>query len=84
MSPSEPAAAGDPLLEEVREVVDLLRPDIQADGGDVEVVSVSDGVVHVRLRGACVGCPSSSMTLHDGILAALRARIPSIVDVRAI
>lgn len=79
-----PADADGALLEQVREIVDLLRPDIQADGGDVEVVSVRGGIVEVRLHGACVGCPSSRMTLHDGILNAVRARIPSIVDVRAV
>ena len=78
------AESDDPVLAEVCEVVDLLRPDIQADGGDVEVVGVQDGVVDVRLHGACVGCPSSGMTLQHGILAALKARIPSITDIRAV
>lgn len=80
----ERAPSDDPVLAEVCEVVDLLRPDIQADGGDVEVVGVRDGVVEVRLHGACVGCPSSGMTLQHGILAALKARIPSITDIRAV
>ena len=81
---AEPASHEDPLLAQVCEVVDLLRPDIQADGGDVEVVGVREGIVEVRLRGACVGCPSSGMTLQHGILAALKARIPSITDIRAV
>jgi Fe-S cluster biogenesis protein NfuA len=84
MAAADPASGQDPLLAQVCEVVDLLRPDIQADGGDVEVVGVHEGVVEVRLHGACVGCPSSGMTLQDGILAALKARIPSITDIKAV
>ncbi len=84
MRSARSAESDDPVLAEVCEVVDLLRPDIQADGGDVEVVGVHDGVVEVRLHGACVGCPSSGMTLQHGILAALKARIPSITDIRAV
>jgi Fe-S cluster biogenesis protein NfuA len=79
-----PQHTEDRITAQVREVVDLLRPDIQADGGDVEVVGVQDGVVEVRLHGACIGCPSSGMTLQHGILAALKARIPSITDIRAV
>ena len=79
-----PASPQDPELAEVCEIVDMLRPDIQADGGDVEVVGVRDGIVEVRLHGACVGCPSSGMTLQHGILSALKARIPSITDIRAV
>lgn len=84
MVSSDRAPSNDPVLAEVCEVVDLLRPDIQADGGDVKVVGVRDGVVEVRLLGACVGCPSSGMTLQHGILSALKARIPSITDIRAV
>ncbi|MBU3729184.1 MAG: NifU family protein [Phycisphaerales bacterium] len=85
MPPKEPSAPKrDPLLAEVCEIVDLLRPDIQADGGDVEVVGVRDGIVEVRLHGACIGCPSSGMTLQHGILSALKERIPSITDIRAV
>ncbi len=72
------------LLEQVRAVVDLIRPDIQADGGDVEVVCVHDGIVDVRFHGACVGCPSSNMTLQSGIARQLRERIPQIIEVRAL
>lgn len=78
------ASSSDPVFAEVCEVIDLLRPDIQADGGDVEVVGLHDGVVEVRLHGACIGCPSSGMTLQHGILAALKARIPTITDIRAV
>lgn len=72
------------LLDRVRAVVDLVRPDIQADGGDVEVVRVHDGIVYVRFHGACIGCPSSNMTLQSGIARQLRERIPEITEVRAL
>lgn len=65
-------------------MVDLIRPDIQADGGDVEVVRVHEGVVDVRFHGACVGCPSSNMTLQSLIVRQLRERIPEVTDVRAL
>lgn len=82
--PSQPDKSPTTLLARVRAVVDLIRPDIQADGGDVEVVRVHDGVVEVRFHGACVGCPSSNMTLQSGIAAQLRQAIPEITDVRAL
>lgn len=82
--PSQPDKSPTTLLARVRAVVDLIRPDIQADGGDVEVVRVHDGIVEVRFHGACVGCPSSNMTLQSGIAAQLRQAIPEITDVRAL
>lgn len=78
------SGGSDALLPRVRAVVDLMRPDIQADGGDVEVVSVAAGIVQVRLHGACVGCPSSRMTLQDGLAQLLRERIPEVSGVEAI
>lgn len=78
------AGDGDALLPRVRAVVDLMRPDIQADGGDVEVVAVEAGIVQVRLHGACVGCPSSRMTLQDGLARLLRERVPEVSGVAAI
>ena len=71
-----------PLRERVQTVLDLIRPAIQADGGDVELVDVQpDGVVHIRFHGACHGCPSSTMTLQDGIERNLIERVPEIVRV---
>lgn len=81
---STPAGSSDELLSRVRAVVDLIRPDIQADGGDVEVVAVHDGIVNVRFHGACIGCPSCSMTLQSGIARQLRERIPEFKEVRAL
>ncbi len=66
----------------VQEVINLIRPAVQADGGDIELVDVMpDGVVHVRFHGACNGCPSSTMTLHHGIERNLRERLPQITRV---
>jgi Fe-S cluster biogenesis protein NfuA len=73
------------LLERVRMVINLIRPAVQADGGDVEVVDVTaEGVVEIRLHGACVGCPSSQMTLQMGIERNLREHVPGIRGVRAV
>ncbi len=63
-------------------VLDSLRPIAQSDGGDIELVEVDeDGVVHVRLHGACVGCPSSAMTLTMGIERNLKDQIPEVTRV---
>lgn len=87
----DPAADAprEPITGEQRDriarVIELMRPAIQADGGDVELVEVSeDGVVTVRLHGACVGCPSSEITLQGGIERNLRAHVPQVSAVRAI
>ena len=63
--------------EIVQQVLKEIRPQIQLDGGDLELVSIDEalGVVRVRLRGACVGCPLSSVTLEAGISAALRKKV---------
>lgn len=66
-------------------ILDLMRPAIQADGGDLELVEVTDaGVVRVRFHGACVGCPSSGLTLHAGIERNLRDHVPGVAGVEAI
>lgn len=71
-----------PLRDRVQNVLNLIRPAIQADGGDVELVDVKpDGVVHIRFHGACHGCPSSTMTLQDGIERNLIERVPEVVRV---
>ena len=63
----------------------MVRPSIQADGGDVELVDVSaDGLVRIRLHGACVGCPSSSMTLREGIERNIRDHVPEVTGVEAL
>ena len=82
----EPGSTAEPSLEQrVREVLEMIRPAIQSDGGDLELVEVnSDGVVSVRLLGACVGCPSANITLQMGIERNLRERIPEVTAVRAV
>lgn len=79
------AIASQPLHEQVRRIIDLIRPAVQSDGGDLEFVDLSDeGVVRVRFHGACVGCPSSTMTLQAGIERTLRERLPQISRVEAV
>ena len=69
----------------VGRVLQQIRPAIQADGGDVELIDVTDaGLVRVRFHGACVGCPSSAMTLKTGLEHTLRERIPEVVSVEAV
>lgn len=71
--------------EEVEAVLDKIRPSLAADGGDVELISVSDdGVVNVRLIGACGGCPMSTITLKQGIERFLKEELPEIKSVEAI
>jgi len=72
------------MKEKVQEVLDKIRPNLQADGGDVELVEVTDGVVKVRLQGACKGCPMSQMTLKMGIERILKEQIPEVTEVQAV
>jgi Fe-S cluster biogenesis protein NfuA len=71
------------MKEKVQEVINKIRPMLQADGGDVELVDVQDGVVKVRLQGACAGCPMSQMTLKNGIERLLKSEIPEISSVES-
>ena len=67
------------MKEAVQAVIDQIRPMLQRDGGDVELVSVEDdGLVKVRLQGACKGCPMSQMTLKNGIEKFLKQQIPEV------
>ncbi|MEE2972976.1 MAG: NifU family protein [Planctomycetota bacterium] len=67
------------------EVLEQIRPAIRDDGGDIELIDVNEeGVVSIRFLGACIGCPSSEITLRDGIARNLRERIPAVTDVRSI
>jgi len=71
------------MKEEVQVVLDEIRPMLQADGGDVELVDVVEGVVKVRLQGACAGCPMSQMTLKNGIERILKEKIPEVRTVES-
>lgn len=70
------------MKEKVEELINKIRPNLQADGGDIELVEVSeDGVVKVRLQGACHGCPSAAMTLKMGVERLLKTNIPEVKSV---
>ncbi|MCU0555802.1 MAG: NifU family protein [Desulfobacterales bacterium] len=67
----------------VKQMLDKIRPMLQADGGDVEFVAIEAGVVKVRLKGACAGCPMSQMTLKQGIEKLLKKEIPEVKSVES-
>ncbi len=72
------------MKEQVEKVINRIRPAVQKDGGDIELVDVVDGVVKLRLVGSCAGYPSSMMTLQQGIERAIRAEVPDIKGVETI
>ncbi|MEN8149571.1 MAG: NifU family protein [Planctomycetota bacterium] len=73
------------MKEKVQQALDTVRPFLQADGGDVELVEVKeDGTVLVRLEGACSGCPMSQMTLKAGIEERLKEQVPEVKCVEAV
>ncbi|MEJ2738363.1 MAG: NifU family protein [Dehalococcoidia bacterium] len=69
------------MKEKVIEALSEIRPALQADGGDVELVDIDDGVVKVRLKGACGSCPMSTMTLKNGIERLLKERVPDVKEI---
>ncbi|MEW8997998.1 MAG: NifU family protein [Thermoanaerobacter sp.] len=73
------------MRERVEKVLELLRPSLQADGGNVELIDVTeDGIVKVRLTGACGGCPFATLTLKEGIERAIKEEIPEVKEVIAV
>ncbi len=73
------------MEERVQEALDKIRPALQADGGDVELVEVGDdGVVKVRLVGACAGCPMSQLTLANGVERVLKENVPEVTRVEPV
>jgi len=72
------------LKEKVEAALAEIRPSLQADGGDVELVAVEDGVVKVRLTGACGGCPMATITLKNGIERILKEKVPGVQSVQAV
>ena len=73
------------MKEKVQEIINSIRPMLQADGGDIELVDVSeDGVVSVRLQGACKGCPGAQMTLKMGVERHLKEHVPEVTEVVAV
>jgi len=76
------AKAASDTFDEVAAVIRQLRPAVQGDGGDIELVEVcEDGVVKVRLHGACIGCPSAALTLKMGVERTLRENVPEVTQV---
>jgi Fe-S cluster biogenesis protein NfuA len=71
------------MKEKVQAVMNKIRPMLQADGGDVELIDVENGIVKVRLTGACKGCPMSQMTLKNGIERLLKKEIPEVKAVES-
>lgn len=72
------------MREKVESALNQIRPALQADGGDVQLVDVSQGVVTLRLTGACGGCPMAAMTLRRGIEQVLKERVPEVREVIAV
>lgn len=86
ITPAPPASRPpDDLVDRVARIINLMRPTVQSDGGDLELVRVSsEGDVWVRFHGACVGCPSSGITLRQGIERNLKQHVPHIRGVFAV
>ena len=73
------------MKEKVLAAIEDVRPSLQADGGDIELVSVDEtGIVKVRLKGACHGCPMSQMTLKQGVEKYLKQTVPEVVSVESV
>ena len=72
------------MKEKVEAVLAQVRPALQADGGDVELVDVKEGIVRLKLKGACAGCPMATMTLRNGIERILKEQVPEVKEVIAV
>jgi len=72
------------MRKKVESALKEIRPSLQADGGDVELIDVENGIVKVRLTGACAGCPMSQMTLKQGIESYIKKIIPEVLSVEAV
>lgn len=75
---------GETLEERVKKALEEIKPRLQADGGDIGLVGINDGVVKVKLRGACAGCPMSAMTVQWGVERYLKSKIPEVQRVEAV
>jgi len=72
------------MENKVKEALEEIKPKIQADGGDIELVGIENGIVKVRLKGACVGCPMSALTLKQGVERLIKQKIPEVKSVEAV
>jgi Fe-S cluster biogenesis protein NfuA len=84
-TPGADVAIDGAVRERVLKVLELIRPAVQSDGGDIEFVDLTDdGVVQIRFHGACVGCPSSQVTLQVGVERNLKTYVPQVRSVQAV
>ena len=72
------------MKAEIEKALETIRPALQADGGDIQLVSVDKGVVKVRLQGACGSCPMATMTLKQGVEARLKEMVPGVLRVESV
>ncbi len=72
------------MREKVERALQTIRPALQADGGDIELIDVADGIVKVKLTGACGGCPMSQMTLKMGVERVLKQQVPEVKSVETV
>ena len=72
------------IKEQVEQCIEEVRPQLQADGGDIELVDVKNGVAKVKLKGACNGCPMSAMTLQYGVINCIKKQVPEIEKVEVV
>jgi Fe-S cluster biogenesis protein NfuA len=72
------------VIDQIKEVIEQVRPSLQADGGDVEFISYENNVVNVSLLGACGSCPMSTMTLKQGIETAMKSAVPEVISVEQV
>jgi len=72
------------MREKIEEVLNQIRPNLVRDGGNVELVDATDGIVKVKLTGACGGCPMASMTLKNGVERILKEKVPEVKEVVAV
>lgn len=72
------------IKEQVAQCIEEVRPSLQADGGDIELIDVNNGIAKVKLKGACDGCPMSAMTLQYGVVNCIKKRVPGIKNVEVV
>jgi len=72
------------VKEKVEKAIEEIRPNLQADGGDIELVDVDNGIAKVKLKGACAGCPMSTMTIKWGVESFLKRKVPEITKVETV
>ncbi|MBU4294188.1 MAG: NifU family protein [Actinobacteria bacterium] len=72
------------MKEKIEKVLETIRPALRADGGDIQLISVEDGIVKVRLTGACSGCQMAQMTMTQGVEQAIKEVVPEVIKVIAV